>query len=85
MFCKVSGLVTEADWRTGPSTSSRIYWEVILDAFGPKRMMFGSDWPVCLLAASYGSWYELCRRFTLAFPMKNETASSAARRSKRIN
>jgi L-fuconolactonase len=50
---KLSGLVTEADWRRWQVTDLRPYAEVALDAFGPARMMFGSDWPVCTLAASY--------------------------------
>ncbi|WP_375295940.1 amidohydrolase family protein [Saccharothrix sp.] len=52
--CKVSGLVTEADWRTWTVADLRPWFEVVLDAFGPERLMFGSDWPVCLPAASYG-------------------------------
>jgi L-fuconolactonase len=64
VFCKLSGLVTEADWKNWSEQELKIYWEVILHAFGPRRVMFGSDWPVCLLATSYRSWYELCRRFT---------------------
>ena len=50
---KLSGLVTEADWRQWKVADLRPYAEVALDAFGPARMMFGSDWPVCTLAASY--------------------------------
>jgi L-fuconolactonase len=52
VFCKLSGLVTEAG--SGWTASDlRPYAAVVLDAFGPHRVMFGSDWPVCLLAASY--------------------------------
>ncbi|MEV6243885.1 amidohydrolase family protein [Lentzea sp. NPDC051838] len=54
--CKLSGLVTEADWKSWDVASLRPYFEVVLDAFGPERLMFGSDWPVCLLAASYDEW-----------------------------
>ncbi|WNV81946.1 amidohydrolase family protein [Umezawaea sp. Da 62-37] len=53
VFCKVSGLVTEADWANWTVADLRPYFEVVLDAFGPERLMFGSDWPVCLLAAGY--------------------------------
>jgi L-fuconolactonase len=54
VVCKISGLVTEAapDW-TVPDL--RPYIDVVLDAFGPPRLMVGSDWPVCLLAADYGT------------------------------
>jgi L-fuconolactonase len=53
VFCKVSGLVTEADWRHWKAADFRPYLDVVFEAFGPDRLMFGSDWPVCLLAASY--------------------------------
>jgi L-fuconolactonase len=51
--CKLSGMVTEADWATWSVADLRPYAETMLGAFGPDRVMFGSDWPVCLLAASY--------------------------------
>lgn len=51
--CKLSGLVTEADWRTWSTDDLRPYAETVIDAFGPGRLMFGSDWPVCRLAATY--------------------------------
>jgi L-fuconolactonase len=53
VFCKVSGLVTEADWKGWRPADLRPYLDEALDAFGPARLMFGSDWPVCLLAAPY--------------------------------
>ncbi|MCL8009996.1 amidohydrolase [Streptomyces sp. AS02] len=51
--CKLSGVVTEADHASWTVEDLRPYTDVVLDAFGPDRMMFGSDWPVCTLAASY--------------------------------
>jgi L-fuconolactonase len=62
--CKVSGLVTEADWKRWHVEDLRPYFEVVLDAFGPERLMFGSDWPVCLLAASYSEVVEAARSLT---------------------
>lgn len=53
MYCKLSGMVTEADWEHWKPAHLKPYVEVALDAFGPERCMFGSDWPVCELAASY--------------------------------
>jgi L-fuconolactonase len=53
VWCKLSGLVTEADWRAWTPGQLRPYLEVALDAFGPERLMIGSDWPVCTLAAGY--------------------------------
>ena len=53
VWCKVSGLVTEADWTRWSHEEIRPYLDVVFEAFGPGRLMFGSDWPVCLLAANY--------------------------------
>jgi L-fuconolactonase len=53
VFCKLSGMVTEADWAAWQVADLRPYAEVVLEEFGPERVMFGSDWPVCLLAARY--------------------------------
>jgi L-fuconolactonase len=52
--CKLSGLVTEADWKTWTPGQLEPYVSRVLEWFGPERCMFGSDWPVCLLAAPYG-------------------------------
>jgi L-fuconolactonase len=56
VYCKVSGMVTEADPRRWTPERLRPYFDVVLEAFGPRRLMFGSDWPVCLVAAPYGRW-----------------------------
>jgi len=61
VFCKLSGLVTEADWRGWTREQLRPYLDAALDAFGPNRVMIGSDWPVCLVAASYGEVIGLVR------------------------
>ena len=53
VWCKLSGLVTEADWRSWTPAQLTPYIDAALDAFGPSRVMIGSDWPVCLVAASY--------------------------------
>jgi L-fuconolactonase len=53
VWCKLSGLVTEADWKTWTRGQLRPYLDAALQAFGPQRVMLGSDWPVCLVAASY--------------------------------
>jgi L-fuconolactonase len=61
---KLSGLVTEADWTRWQVADLRPYTEVALDAFGPDRVMFGSDWPVCTLAASYAEVLQAARNLT---------------------
>ena len=54
VYCKLSGLVTEADWNHWTVDDLRSYVEFALECFGPSRLMFGSDWPVCELAGQYG-------------------------------
>ena len=56
---KLSGLATEADWSSWTPEELRPAVEHALDAFGPSRLMFGSDWPVCLLASSYQRWIDV--------------------------
>jgi L-fuconolactonase len=53
VFCKLSGLVTEADWQNWKPAHIAPYMDVAFETFGPRRLMIGSDWPVCTLAASY--------------------------------
>jgi len=53
LFCKVSGLVTEADWQAWKPEDLRPCLDVAFECFGPSRLMIGSDWPVCALAAPY--------------------------------
>lgn len=52
-YCKISGIITEADWHSWTPEQIRPYLDVALEAFGSRRLMFGSDWPVCLVAGSY--------------------------------
>ncbi len=54
VWCKVSGMVTEADWKGWTPADFRPYLDVVFEAFGVDRLMFGSDWPVCLVGGSYG-------------------------------
>lgn len=53
VYCKISGMVTEADWKNWKEEDFKPYLDVVVNAFGIKRIMCGSDWPVCLLAGSY--------------------------------
>jgi L-fuconolactonase len=61
--CKLSGMATEANWKEWTYEALRPYMDVALDAFGPDRLMFGSDWPVARLAVDYEPWVKLCREF----------------------
>ena len=61
--CKLSGIATEANWSEWKKEDLIPYMDVALEAFGPDRMMFGSDWPVARLAVEYGPWVEICREF----------------------
>jgi L-fuconolactonase len=54
--CKLSGLVTEANVTSWTPAQLHPYFEVVLEAFGPRRLLFGTDWPVCLAACSYQKW-----------------------------
>jgi L-fuconolactonase len=64
VFCKLSGMVTEADWQNWRVDDLKPYVEVALEAFGPERCMFGSDWPVCELAATYGQVHQAAVELT---------------------
>jgi L-fuconolactonase len=59
VYCKISGLVTEADYKSWTKIELKPYLDTVLEAFGPGRLMFGSDWPVCLVATTYGDWFNL--------------------------
>lgn len=63
VMCKLSGLVTEADWQRWTENDLHPYLDTCLEAFGPARCMAGSDWPVCLLATSYGHWWKVLERW----------------------
>jgi L-fuconolactonase len=61
VYCKLSGLVTEADYHGWTEEQLTPYFDVALGAFGPKRLMFGSDWPVCLVATTYSNWVRIVK------------------------
>jgi L-fuconolactonase len=61
VYCKLSGMVTEARWNSWTRDDLVPFFEIVLSAFGPKRLMFGSDWPVLTLASSYKKWSDTVR------------------------
>ncbi|MFJ5217317.1 amidohydrolase family protein [Streptomyces sp. NPDC088354] len=80
--CKLSGMVTEADWDTWTTADLAPYAGTVLDAFGPDRLMFGSDWPVSRLAASYAEVVDAARTLTdhLSPAERDAVFSGTARR-----
>lgn len=64
VHCKLSGITTEADWKKWTPVQLFPYLEIALELFGPSRLMYGSDWPVCLLAGEYEKFLEVMEKFT---------------------
>jgi L-fuconolactonase len=62
VHCKVSGMVTEADWANWKPADFRPYLDVVFESFGVRRLMYGSDWPVALLAGDYARVFDLARQ-----------------------
>ncbi|HYG23777.1 MAG TPA: amidohydrolase family protein [Verrucomicrobiae bacterium] len=67
VYCKVSGMVTEGDFGDQAEIQLRSFFDVAAEAFGPKRLLFGSDWPVCLLACSYPRWHGIVSNWVDGF------------------
>jgi len=63
VHCKISGMVTEADYWNWTVEQLHPYFNTVLEAFGPDRLMFGSDWPVCLVACEYQQWFNIVKDF----------------------
>ena len=59
VFCKLSGMVTEANYQNWTEQQLQPYFDTVIEAFQPKRLMIGSDWPVCLVAVEYKKWIEI--------------------------
>ena len=70
VYCKLSGMITEADWENWTVDDLKPYVDIALEAFGPERCMFGSDWPVCALAGTYAEVYQGLR--TLLEPLSDD-------------
>jgi len=74
VFCKVSGLVTEADWNRWTPEQIRPYLDVAFDCFGAHRLLAGSDWPVCTVAADYGSTMAIIDQYLIGRPAAERDA-----------
>ncbi len=62
VYCKMSGMVTEADFTQWTEDQLKPYFDTVIEAFGSDRLMFGSDWPVCLVGVEYKQWFELIKK-----------------------
>jgi len=67
VYCKVSGLVTEAKWNEWKTEDLYPYLDVVFESFGTDRILFGSDWPVMLLSSTYNKWKNLLEKYMLQF------------------
>lgn len=74
VYCKVSGMVTEADWTSWTEADFRPYLDVVVEAFGTERVMIGSDWPVCTVAGSYGQVMALAYNYATQFSATEQAA-----------
>lgn len=74
VWCKLSGLITEAEWGSWKPTQLRQYLDVVVESFGVDRLMWGSDWPVCLLAGSYEEVREVIAEYLVRFSVDERTA-----------
>jgi len=83
VYCKVSGMVTEANWKAWKQADFIPYLDTVTEAFGTNRLVYGSDWPVCLLAASYTEVYDLAWNYYLKFS-KAEQAGIFGENAKRF-
>jgi len=73
VYCKLSGMITEADFNDWTSKQIIPYMDLVLEAFGPTRIMFGSDWPVCLVAGNYAQVKRLVTDFIRNLSINEQT------------
>ncbi len=72
VYCKLSGMVTEADWKNWTNTDLTPYLNTVVNCFGTDRIMFGSDWPVCLVASSYNRWLNVIREYFASYTIDDQ-------------
>ncbi len=83
VFCKISGMVTEADWGNWKPLDFKPYMDIVLEAFGAERVMLGSDWPVCTVAGEYERVMRIAADYVNALS-PDEQAAVWAENPKRI-
>lgn len=74
VYCKISGVITEADWETWTYEDFVPYFDILFEVFGTKRILFGSDWPVCLTAGNYQEVLQLVEKYISKFSEKEQAA-----------
>ena len=74
VYCKISGMATEANWNSWSMDTLKPYIDIAVEAFGTDRIMFGSDWPVCLLASSYSKWLETLQNYFNTFSIDEQSS-----------
>jgi L-fuconolactonase len=72
--CKISGMITEADWKNWTNLDLRPYIDTVVEAFGTKRILYGSDWPVCLVAGSYQQTKNITEQYFVEFSKHEQDA-----------
>jgi L-fuconolactonase len=72
VYCKISGMVTEARWKEWKQDDFNIYLDTVVEIFGTDRIMFGSDWPVCTLSASYAKVYKIVNDYFSTFSKQEQ-------------
>ena len=72
VYCKISGMVTEADWKNWTADDLRPYMDVVVNSFGIDRIMYGSDWPVCLVASSYKRWLQTVKDYFVSYSAEEQ-------------
>jgi len=74
VYCKISGVLTEADWNAWAYEDFLPYFDILFDVFGTKRILFGSDWPVCLVAGNYEEVVKLVEKYISKFSKEEQAA-----------
>lgn len=72
VYCKISGMVTEADWKNWNADQLKPYIDVVVNSFSIDRIMFGSDWPVCLVASSYKRWLQTVKDYFSSYSTEDQ-------------
>lgn len=72
IFCKVSGMITEASWNDWTNDDLKPYLDAVFEYFGPERCVYGSDWPVCTLAGTYEQVFDIIEQYLATFSVNEQ-------------